>query len=39
MKKLLSRCLKDLKKPETKVNVTNEYVQQLNYLNKINGGK
>lgn len=39
MKKLLNRCLKDLKKKEEKVNVTNDYIQQLNYLNKINANK
>ena len=39
MRKLLSRCLKDLKRKEEKVNATNDYIQQLNYLNKVNGGK
>lgn len=39
MRKLLSRCLKDLKKSEEKVNATNDYIKQLEYLNRINGGK
>lgn len=39
MRKLLNRCLKDLKKNEEKVNVTNDYIQQLKYLNKVNGVK
>lgn len=39
MRKLLSRCLKDLKKSEEKVNVTNDYIKQLKYLNKVTGGK
>jgi len=39
MRKLLNRCLRDLKRKEEKVNITNDYIQQINYLNKINGGK
>lgn len=39
MRKLLSRCLKELRTKEEKVNATNEYIQQLNYLNKVNAGK
>ncbi len=39
MRKLLNICIKDLKKREEKVNVTNDYIQQLNYLNKVNVSK
>lgn len=39
MRKLLSRCLKELKIKEEKVNATNDYIQKLNYLNKVNGVK
>lgn len=39
MRKLLNKCLNDLKRKEEKVNVSNDYIQQLKYLNKVNGGK
>lgn len=39
MRKLLRKCLKELKIKEEKVNATNDYIQQLNYLNKVNAGK
>lgn len=39
MRKLLNKCIRDLKKKEEKVNITNDYIKQLEYLNRINGGK
>lgn len=36
MKKLLSKCLKDLRAKEEKVVATDSYLKQLEYLNKVN---